>query len=136
MKTALRSLFVWLLLLALPWQGVASARMLPAVGGMAHASTAMARLHDGAPVPAHCALHMKQRMEAGAMEKAGHGGHAQGSHGGSSCPSCCIGVALAPAPAMPPALAPPDFIAVPFRAGHVTSVDPVLPERPPRPLSA
>lgn len=132
MKTALRSLLVWLLLLALPWQGVAAARMLPAVGATKDAPMAMARMHAAAPAMAHCAIHTK----AAAMETAGHGGHAQGTHGGSSCPSCCIAVALAPAPAVPPALAPPDFIAIPFRAGHVTSVDPVLPERPPRPLSA
>jgi hypothetical protein len=37
---------------------------------------------------------------------------------------------------LPLALGPPDFIAIPFRAGHITSVDPVLPERPPRFVSA
>ena len=34
------------------------------------------------------------------------------------------------------ALARPDFIAIPFRAGHVPSVDPVVPERPPRAVLA
>jgi hypothetical protein len=51
------------------------------------------------------------------------------------CADCCIVVALVPAPLVPPACAPPS-IAIPFRAGHVASVDPVLPERPPRRLVA
>jgi hypothetical protein len=52
-----------------------------------------------------------------------------------ACADCCIVVALTPAPLVPPACAPPSF-AIPFRAGHVASVDPALPERPPRLLAA
>ena len=50
----------------------------------------------------------------------------------SSCPGCCAGAALAPPPL--PALpdARPAFVAIPFRAGHMPSVDPALLERPPR----
>jgi hypothetical protein len=40
-----------------------------------------------------------------------------------------------PAPLVPPAFAPPS-IAIPFHAGHLASVDPALPERPPRRLAA
>jgi hypothetical protein len=127
-KTALRSLFVWLLLLALPFQGIAAARMLACVERAAPAAaTAMAHA-DAAPCPMHIAA---------ADQHAGHEGQPDHpGHGGTSCPACCIGVAPAPAPLLPLALAPPDFIAVPFAAGHVTSTDPSLPERPPRTLSA
>jgi hypothetical protein len=34
------------------------------------------------------------------------------------------------------ALAPPQFVSIPFRAGYLPSVDPVLPERPPSTLLA
>lgn len=117
MKTALRTLFVWLLLLALPFQGVAAARMLPAVAG---AGMSMS-MHAGhaATKAADCPMHHATPADR-------HDGH----HAGT-CGCCCIG--SAPAPALPQlAAAPPDFIAIPFRAGHVTSADPALPDRPPR----
>lgn len=125
MKFIHRSLLVWLLLLALPFQGIASAGMLarlPAVSMSMHAQAdapapmaakAMAT-HDG-----HCAGHTQQR---------------DGHHGGKagSCADCCAGAAMAPAVLPALVLAPPHFISIPFRAGHVPSVDPALPERPPR----
>lgn len=130
MKTAIRSLFVWLLLLALPLQGMAAARMLPCVGAVQAGAVPAMQAHA-----APCARHAAAIPHAAGM--ADHGGTAaQHSHGGNGCGFCCIGVALAPALVLPLALAPPDFIAIPFRAGHVTSADPALPERPPRPLSA
>ena len=128
MKTVLRSLFVWLLLLALPFQGVAAAHMLPAVGGIGigmtpamHAAPAMHPCHETQPaaVPAKPAEH------ASTAGKDGGGKH----H--SACADCCIAVAPVPARIVPPAFAPPS-IAIPFYAGHVPSVDPSLPERPPR----
>ena len=123
MNTVLRSLFVWLLLLALPFQGLAAARMLPSVGTpaamtAAHAAPAAQSCHDMA------AAHAAQAGKAA-------GGDRHDNHRGT-CPGCCIAVALAPAPLVPPAFAPPSA-AIPFRAGHVASVDPTLPERPPRP---
>jgi hypothetical protein len=36
--------------------------------------------------------------------------------------------------ALPPV--PSRFVSIPFRAGYLPSVDPVLPERPPSPLPA
>ena len=129
MKTVLRSLFVWLLLLALPFQGVAAARMLPSMGAgnltaPAHAAPSAHPCH-GMP-PAATATHA-------VGTDAGSGGHADGKHHGT-CAGCCIAVAPLPARIVPPAFAPPS-VAIPFHAGHVPSVDPALPERPPR-LSA
>jgi hypothetical protein len=122
-KPILRSLFVWLpvllLMLALPFQGIASARMLPCapVGPAHHASvqSIAGKPHD------HAAM-----LKAMAVKKDHHGDSKAGS-----CADCCIGAALAPAALPVLALAPPPSVSIPFRAGHVPSVDPVLPERPP-----
>jgi hypothetical protein len=112
-NTALRSLFVWLLLLALPLQGVAAARMLPSVSTPAVAAAAH-----------HC-----HDMPAAQAAKAAGGDH-QDKHRGV-CPGCCIVVALVSTPLVPPVFAPPSF-AIPFRAAWAASVDPALPDRPPR----
>ena len=115
MNTVLRSLFVWLLLLALPVQGVAAAtRMLPHVAAPA-ATAAAHHCHDTAP--------------AADAAKAADTHHPDKHHG--ACADCCIAAAPVPARVVPPACAPPS-VAIPFRAGHVASVDPALPERPPR----
>lgn len=124
MNTVLRSLFVWLLLLALPVQGVAAARMLPSVA----ASAAMAAAH-AAPVAQHC-HDMAPAVDAA---KAADAHHPDKHHG--ACADCCIAAAPVPSTVVPPACAPPS-VAIPFRAGHVPSVDPALPERPPRHLVA
>jgi hypothetical protein len=121
-NTVLRTLFVWLLLLALPLQGVAAARMLPSAGlpqttVSAPAATPAQRCHDMHHAPT-----------------GDHAGKARVKHHGA-CADCCIVVAPVPAPLVPPAFAPPSW-AIPFYAGHVPSVDPVLPERPPRLLVA
>lgn len=120
MKTVMRALIVWLLLLALPFQGLAAARMLPSVSAPAAQSTAHA-----APVVKHC--------HDMAAAKATDGDHRHKHR--SVCGDCCIVVALVPVPLVPLAFPPPS-IAIPFRAGHLASVDPSLPERPPRRLAA
>ena len=140
MNTLVRSLLVWLLLLAVPFQGFASASMLlcapaapaPVVATAAHDHQAMMATpgHD------HAAMlrAMADAHQAHAADT-GHDAH-DGHHGNGSCASCCIGAAMAPAAQLRLALARPDFIAIPFHAGHVPSVDPVLPERPPRAILA
>jgi len=130
-----RSLLVWLLLLALPFQGFAAAGMLArgpsmpmSMHGQAgvHATTPMAKAmeaHGG-----HCAGHAPQAVQQhDRLQQDGH-------HGGKAgaCADCCAGAAMAPAVLPALVLAPPHFISIPFRAGHVPSVDPALPERPPR----
>lgn len=119
MKTVMRSLIVWLLLLALPFQGLAAARMLSAsVAAVTHTTAVVKSCHD---------------MAAGHASKAAGVEH-QDKHR-SVCADCCIVVAPVPAPLVPPAFAPPS-IAIPFHAVHLASVDPTLPERPPRHLAA
>jgi hypothetical protein len=122
-KTVLRSLFVWLLLLALPFQGLAAARMLPSVSAPAVTAATQA-----APAAHHC-----HDVPAAHATQASVGDH-QDKHRGA-CPGCCIAVALVSTPLVPPAFAPPS-VAIPFRAAWVASVDPALPERPPRHIVA
>ena len=132
MTTLRRFLIVWLLVLALPFQGLASASMLlcaptlPSAPAPAHAAM---QAMDGKP---HDHAAMLKAMAAGQHHDGDHrGGH---DHGGKSrtCGDCCVGAALAPAMLPVLALAPPQFISIPFRPGHVPSVDPTLLERPPR----
>lgn len=130
MKPVLRTLFVWLLLLALPFQGVAAARMLPFVG------KPLATVSAPAAASATTSAHSCHDMHMAAADHHPDQGKDQDKsrpHG--ACADCCIVVAPVPAPLVPPACAPPSW-AIPFRAGHVPSVDPALPERPPRLLVA
>ena len=140
MNRIFRPLLVWLMLLALPFQGFAAAGMLACVpapaaaasGGHDHAAmlrALAAARHDGHDQASMA--HADRHRDGGAVTQDEHG-----RHGNGSCASCCIGAAMAPAVQPRLALARPDFIAIPFRAGHVPSVDPVLPERPPRPTLA
>lgn len=119
-----RTLLVWLLLLALPFQAVAAAGMLAsAPEPMAMAMTPMAVSHAHAGQSAHCAARAASSPDV-----------AHDAHGGKSgsCATCCVGAAITPAALPALGLQPADFISIPFRAGHVPSVDPSLPDRPPR----
>lgn len=122
---------LWLMLLAVPFQGFAAATMLPC----APATAAPAHQHvlDAAAHQHHHAA--MQHDQAGAD----HGAKAHGQHGDAkcgSCAACCIGAALAPAPAAGLGPAAPQSVSIPFDAGPLPSVHPTLPERPPRPLLA
>nr|WP_314547076.1 hypothetical protein [uncultured Massilia sp.] len=142
MKSLVHVILVWLLLLALPIQGVAAAGMLPCVP----AAPAATKQAAHAPMDASTATagHDHAAMTAKAAGADAHctpqqpdapsGCHDAGDrHGKGSCASCCVGCAMAPAALpLPLALASPDSISIPFRAGHVPSVDPTLLERPPR----
>lgn len=132
MKPIHRFLLVWLLLLALPFQGIASAGMLVRAPSMTMTMTMT--MH--APANAHAVMakamaahgdHCGGTVQQGHLEQTGH-------HDGKAgaCADCCAGAAMAPAVLPALVLAPPHFISIPFRAGHVPSVDPALPERPPR----
>lgn len=116
------------LLLALPFQAFASASMMPlALRLPAHAQPATAAQLP----PCHQGMAMTAAMDD--KGRAGHDGHAgQHANGKSgSCAACCVGAAMASGVTVPLALAPPRFVSIPFRAGYLPSVDPVLPERPP-----
>ena len=145
MNSILRSLIVWLVLLAVPFQGFASAAMLAC--GPGHAMPVGVAMPDAAD--GHDTVH------AAAMDTSGHdhasmahggtdqqdapgdgNGHSGNSHACSACSACSIGAAIAPA--LLPALAvhAPPRLTAPVADGHVPSVDLALPERPPRPLPA
>jgi hypothetical protein len=121
-KRILRSLLVCFLLLALPFQAFASASMRPlAVASMAAELPPCHQAHDAhASQDSHAGQHAKGKSDSCA----------------GSCAACCVGAAMASAAAAPPALVPPRFVSIPFRAGYLPSVDPVLLERPPSTLLA
>ena len=117
------------LLLALPFQAFATASMRPFVAGPASATPA----HAHAAIPGELPPCHQQIRNHDTHD--GHAGeHAKGKCG--SCAACCVGAAMASAVSAAPALAPPRFVSIPFRAGYLPSVDPVLPERPPSTLLA
>ncbi len=142
MNTVRRFLLVWLLVLALPFQGVASASMLLCAPALPPAPVAAQAMMKSMDVKPHDHAAMLKAMAAadkahgdhhGGVEHDGHGHDGHGHDGKSrTCADCCVGAAMAPAMLPVLALAPPQFISIPFRAGHVPSVDPTLPERPPR----
>ncbi len=127
MAPLLRLLFVCLMALALPVQGLAAARMMHGAG---HASrSSPAGDHGGHRCGDHHAV-----AGASAADGHGHAAHDAGSAAGhqcSACAACCVAMALPttwPAPAAPPgaSFAPPPAGASPH------SVVPRLPDRPPR----
>ena len=135
MKSIVRTLLVCFLLLALPFQAFAAASMLPRVGEPA--ASMLASMHE-APAAELPPCHQQMNMKAAAMDGKAHD-HQSGQQAKSKCgagAACCV--AAAPAPCLPAALAlpPPGTASIPFRAGHLPSVDPVLPERPPSTLFA
>jgi hypothetical protein len=116
-----RLLLVCYLLLALPFQAFAAASMRPLA--------APAKQHQQQHRPCH------RQMNMGDVHKNDHAAqHAKGKCG--TCAACCVGAAMAPG--LPTALAPAPSGAtsIPFHAGHLPSVDPVLLERPPSTLLA
>jgi hypothetical protein len=128
-RTILRSLLLWLVLLAVPFQGFAAATMLPCAPAKA-ASLAQAHgdhaMHHAGAQPA---MRHHAQFQHNDHDNAAHPDHAKGKC--ASTASCCVGAAMAPALPAGFALAAPPSMTVPFRAGHVPSVHPPVPERPP-----
>jgi hypothetical protein len=133
-KNLVRSLLVWLMLLALPFQGIASAAMLTCAHATMRSATPLAAAmpamqHDASAAEGHC-----HSDEAPTASTASHHDGDAHDHDGrcSACADCCVGALLAPAPAL--LAAPPDAPAVihPAAAGRLAAVDLALPERPPR----
>jgi hypothetical protein len=123
-KRIVRLLLLCILALALPMGAYAGAGMgvvVPgATGHAGHAGQAgHAPCHDASP-QADADVSDVHDMQAKHGAKAG------------SCAACCIGAALAPTLPFPPPLAHADSLPIPFHAGYLPSVDPVLPERPPQ----
>jgi hypothetical protein len=138
-KTVLKSLIVWFLLLVVPFQGFASATMLmcaPLQSSASHTAVAgaAARLHDHAAMLAaqssgqeHHATNAAH-ADAGDSPSAGH--HASGTC--NSCAACCFGASMPPSDV---SRVPPEaqkFPALVFDSEFVPAVDLALPERPPK----
>lgn len=129
MKNLLKSLIVWLMLVAIPFQGFASASMLTCAP-MQAAPVAMTPEHCAEMAAMHGDMDNDMASDAAPDQPSSHA-HAGGKC--STCASCCFSAAMAPSvplvhiPADMPELA--DF---PFDAGHVAIVDLALPERPPK----
>ena len=144
MNTILRSLIVWLVLLAVPFQGFASAAMLacgaghatPAQAAMPHVGHAMTHGMAGHDMSGHdMAAHDHASMAHAASSQPDTFDHG-GAHLCSACSACSIGAAIAPAllPALAVHAAP--LLSVPIDDGRLPSVHLALPERPPRPFLA
>jgi len=120
MTVLLRSLIVWLMLLALPYQGYASATMLLCV---APATTAGASgPHD------HAAMMAAQTSQ----DKGDHAG--KSTHGIMKCggTACCAAAAPVVSPTAGLPVAPLVSISIPFYSDFLPAVDLAHPERPPQ----
>lgn len=134
MNVLFRSLVVWLMLLALPYQGYASAQMmLCVVPAKAAAVMEMpAGPHD------HAAMLAMQAEHAGHAEHAEHAGHRSGHDGSADHTNMkCSGAACCAAAApilslLLPAAVLPTTSCVPFYSDYLPAVDLAHPERPPQ----
>lgn len=117
------------MLLAIPFQGIASAAMLACAHDAPQGTQPAAHAaphHDAASSPCH----ETQKMHDGASDLAQDAHDHDGSC--SACAACCMGAAMAPAASLrPPA---PSLITALLVAatGRLAAVDLALPERPPR----
>jgi hypothetical protein len=122
MTVLLRSLIVWLMLLALPYQGYASATMLLCVAPATAAAAGSSGPHD------HAAMMAAQAQQ----DKGDH--VAKSAHSIMKCggTACCVAAAplLAPTAGMP--VAPLVSISIPFYSDFLPAVDLAHPERPPQ----
>jgi len=119
-----RTLLVWFVLLALPFQGFAAAA-LRCAHGVGHAP-ATVQIADAAVPPCHEEVQTEAQDSDTQLE--------QGKCG--NCAACSVGALIAPAvkPAAPGA-APPGPCP-PAAVDAIAAFDPDLPERPPRLLYA
>ncbi len=125
MTAQLRSLIVWLVLLALPLQGYAAATMMLCADATASASHAI----SAAPLHDHAA------MLAAQAPSGQHGKHQLSGHNGVKCgagAACCAGAAPAPTftislPALAAGSSP-----IPFFPDFLPAVHLAHAERPPQ----
>jgi hypothetical protein len=133
MKMVMRVLVVWVMLVMVLFQGLATAGVLPCAPSMpAHAMPP--GQHDHAAM-----LAAQQANTLGAHAShanhdtpAGHDDASTAHHCGGASP-CCVGAAIAPS--LPHALSGPRLTGklVPLQAAAPAAVDLATPERPPRP---
>lgn len=141
-KTLLRSLVVWFMLLAMPVQGFASVTKLLCVplspaSSLVAAPAALANQHD------HHAMLMAEAVEDGhgdaALIDVAQGTtddqKSAGHHAGAKCKACaayCSSVVLPPSPIVGTAIESQQFSPLLFDLGALPSVDLALPKRPPK----
>jgi hypothetical protein len=135
----LKALIVWVMLLAVPLQGFASATMLlcaplPVSAEHEHPDVEVETADghsemetDSTSRHTHAA-NVASARHAHSPANADH--HANSKCG--SCASCCSGAAMSPSFASALPVLAPQFEVIPFASGHVPTVDLALPERPPR----
>lgn len=134
MTVLLRSFIVWLMLLALPYQGYASAAMMLCAPVASTQLTASQPEHMAMPEGPHDHAAMMTTMATGDDGHSAHSGHSGHSHGGVKCggSACCV----AGAPLMTLAIAVPVLpavsSAVTFYSEVLHAVDLAHPERPPQ----
>ncbi|MCU6435264.1 hypothetical protein LPB67_15925 [Undibacterium sp. Jales W-56] len=134
----MKTLLVWLLLLAVPFQGFASATMLVCAP---FSSTPIAEFERAAPAhagaagseaeaapAAHCAQMAAQQGDDPGAKKSGH----QTSMKCSSCALCHVGMAIASHEIERLHFGVQQFSTIPFDLAFIAAVDLDLPERPPQ----
>ena len=133
MNTLLRTLTLWLVLLAVPFQGFASAAMLGCgVGSMGHTMPAPSAPADAGAEHAHHGMHDAEQHATADPGASHHTMQHQGNAKCGACSACSIGAAIAPAPVIALPVHAPPRLAVPLSSASPPSVDLALPERPPR----
>jgi len=139
MTVLFRSIVVWLVLLALPYQGYAAAQMMlcvaPAQVSASHAEMVMpSGPHDHAAMMALQAEANAGDIASANAEAPAKAGEGAASHTGMKCSGAACCVAVAPVltleiaePALPVASR-----VIPFYSGFLPAVDLAHPERPPQ----
>lgn len=133
--TLLRTFIVWLLLLALPYQGYASAAMTLCAPASPTASAMSAAGHMAMPAGQHdhaaMMAAMQDQEQQASPDQSGHSGH---SHGGIKCggAACCVAGAPFMAQAIAVPVLPAVSSAIPFHSEFPRAVDLAHPERPPQ----
>nr|WP_307728633.1 hypothetical protein [Massilia solisilvae] len=115
-------------MLAVPFQGFASATMMPCAHSSGHSSPATHAMQGHADCK--MAAHHGEAGKAASQDCKGKTAHHDGKC--SNCSFCCVGAALAAQALSTAAPHAPVTTAIPFADGHVPTVDPEHPERPPR----
>ena len=137
MNTLLRSLIVWLLMLALPWQGMAAAAMV-GCAPVPVPAVSMHAMHDAARPPCHegKAIQDSARQQAAQPEQPEQPEQKSGTHHGSAakCAACaaCGIAAVLPAAFPPFAPVPPPRLPALLAERVLPTVHLDQPERPPR----
>lgn len=136
MKRFYRLLLAWLLAFALPLQGYAATHMLlcsAGVGAGAHHTAAAGSATSAQHAPpchgdaAQASAEPASQHDAGKHDPTKHDTAKPGS-----CAACIAAAPMAAGGLLPLAVDGPVTTAIPFRTRRLPSVDPSLPDRPPR----